>query len=66
MEPTVEEALDKALRKTLHIGQSSLQSVVYIVLEQVMVDMFRKDSIGEALDARIAKLFDTNEAVQVF
>lgn len=59
-----EEAQDEDLRKTMLKAQSGVRSVVYTVVEQVMLDLLRNDIIGETLDARVAKFFDTNEAAE--
>lgn len=42
--------------------KSSIWSVVYIVFEQVMLDLLHKHVISDTLDAHISKLFDTYAA----
>lgn len=55
MATMVKEVLNDVLRKTLHNVQSSGQSVVYNVVEHVMLDLVCKDVIRETLDAHLAK-----------
>lgn len=62
----VEKALDEVLRKTFHNGQSGVGSVVYNVVEQIMLDLLFKDVIGECFDAHIAKAVDMDEAAEGF
>lgn len=61
----VEEALEDILRTQLHHAQSIIQSVVYKIVEQVMLDLPCKDVLDEMLDAQIAKLLHTAVDVQV-
>lgn len=44
--------------------ESGIRSLVYNVDELVMLDLLRKDVIGETLKARIEKLFDTYAAIE--
>lgn len=59
-----EELLDDILRKSFHNVQGDIQSVIYSVNEQEMLDLLRKDKVGETLDAHIPKIFDTNAATE--
>lgn len=48
----VKEGLDAALRKTARNKQSEVRFVVYNAVDQVMLDLFRKDIIiGQYLHA---------------
>lgn len=60
----LEESLENILRESFHNWQSGIRSVVYNVLEQVILDLLRKDVIGETLEAHIGKVFDTDEAAE--
>lgn len=44
--------------------KSGIQSVAFNVVEQVMLDLLRKDVIGEALEAHIVKFFNTVAAAE--
>lgn len=50
------------MRTCYRNSQSGIRSVVYDVDEQLMLDLLRKDVIGEKLDRHIAKFFDTEAA----
>lgn len=60
----VEEVLDDVLCKKFHNVQSGVRSVLYIVVDQVILDLLCKDVIEETLDLDIAKLFYTDEAAE--
>lgn len=62
----MEELLDDIFWKSLHNAQSGTRSVVYNFVDRAMLDLLRKDIIGETLDARIAKIFDTKAAADKF
>lgn len=59
----MEELLDDVLRKSLHSAQTIILSVLYSLLEQMMVDLLLMDLLGDILDAHIAKFFE-NEAAE--
>lgn len=50
------------MRTSYHNAQSGIRSVVYNLVEQVMLDLFRNDFIGEKFEAHVAKAFDTEAA----
>lgn len=54
----IEEWLEEILWKSFHNVQSCIQSVIYNVVEQDMLNLLRKDVIKETIDAHIAKFFD--------
>lgn len=54
----VYESLDGILGTSFHKRQSSIRSVVYQVVQQVMLDLLRMDVIGEMIEAQIAKLYN--------
>lgn len=58
----VEESLDDNLRTSFQNAQSGIRSLVYNVVEQVVLDMQRKDAIGETVYIQIAKFFDSDAA----
>lgn len=62
----VKKALDDALRKKLHNAQSGVRSVVYTVVEKVMVNLLRKDINEDTVEAYIQSYFDTNTAAEGF
>lgn len=51
----IEESLHCILCKSLHNVQSGIRSFMINAIEPVMVDKLRKDVIGDALEAHIAK-----------
>lgn len=53
----VKKSLEDILRMKFQSAQSGIPSVVYIVVEQEMLGLLRKDFIGETLDAFITKGF---------
>lgn len=59
-----QEVLDQISRKTLQIVQTGVRSVVCKAVEQVMLDVLRKNVIRETLDAQTAKYFDTDAAAE--
>lgn len=63
MATMVREALDDDLRKTLHNTQSGVHSVVYSVVELVMLDSLRKRH-WSYVRAPVAKHFDTSADVE--
>lgn len=58
----VKEALDGVLHKTFHNTQSGVRSVIYNIVEQVLLDLLHEDDTKETLDAHITNLFSTCEA----
>lgn len=58
----MEESLYSLLRQWPHSTQCGIRSVVYNILDQVMLDLLGKDVIRDTLGAHIAKLFDTDAA----
>lgn len=58
----VEGSLDDIPCTSYCNAQSGIRSVVYRVLEQVMLDLLRKDVIEETMDAHIAKVLNTYAA----
>lgn len=66
MAKRVKEALDDVLCKTLHNTQSGVRYAVYTVVEQVMLDLLRKDVIGGKSDTHSAKFFDMDQAIKRF
>lgn len=58
----IKESLDKKLRKSLHNAQNGILSVMHSVVEQVMLNLLRKDVIEDTLEAHIPKVFDTYAA----
>lgn len=60
----VDEPLNGVLHKMIHNAESGLRSVLYNVVEQVMVDMLQRDVIGKTLDAHIAKFLCTDEVAE--
>lgn len=56
----VEESLYDILRPMYHNTQNGFRSVLYSLSEHVMLDLLRKDSIGENVNALIAKFSDTD------
>lgn len=53
-----EKALDDVIRKTILNPQSGVRSVVYNVVEKVVLDMLRELVIKETLGAHIAKYLE--------
>lgn len=45
-------------------AQSGVQSVLYNFVEQVLLDLLRKEVIEETLDAHVTTFFDTDEAAK--
>lgn len=64
METLAEEALDYVLLDTFHNLQRVIRSVLYTLVEQVMIDLLGKDVTGERLDARVMNIFDLYEAAE--
>lgn len=60
----VEEALDDVQSRMYHRAQSGVLSVVFNVVEQVILDLLPKDVIGKLLEAHIAKSYDTDECAE--
>lgn len=54
--------MDDILRSSYHNAQNGICAVFYKVVEQIMLDLLRKDGIGETVNAHIAKVLDTNAA----
>lgn len=50
----VEEIVDDLLCTYCHIARIGIQSVVYIVIEQMMLDLFYKDVFGGTINEHIA------------
>lgn len=59
----IEELLDDILRLSHHNAQSEIRSAMYNVREQIMLDLLRKEIIGETLGGHVAKLLDTDAAI---
>lgn len=55
----VEEALDNMSPRSYPKAQSGIRGVAYSVIEHVIFDLLPKDVNCEALDAHLAKYFDT-------
>lgn len=66
MSTIFEKLLSDIPRMSFHNTQICIQSVVFNVFQQVMLDQLRKYVTGENLDAQIAKIFDTNAATEGF
>lgn len=49
----VKESLNDIMKTFLHNAQGDIASVVYKVIEQVMLELLHKDIIGETLDDNI-------------
>lgn len=60
LEKVLKELLDDIIRRVYHNAQCGIRSVVYNVVEQVMLDQLRKDVSRETLNAHTAKLLDIN------
>lgn len=60
----VDESFDDMLCFSYHSAQSGFRSVVYIVLEQVLLDLLHKDVISDTMDALMTKCFDTCAAAK--
>lgn len=58
----LEGSLGDILRTPYHNVQSGIQSAVYKVVQQGMLDLLRKDVIGVQLDAHKVKFFEINAA----
>lgn len=58
----IKKFLEERLSASFKNAQSSIESVVYKVVEQVVLDLLRKEIMGETMDSHIAKLFDTDAA----
>lgn len=58
----IEESLNNIIRKSLHIMERGIRSVVYNAGERVMLDLSHKDVIGDILGDHKAELFDFGEA----
>lgn len=52
------KSLEDILCTWYHSAQSGICSVTYTILKQVMLELFRKDVIGEALNDHKLKFFD--------
>lgn len=55
---------DNILRTSFHIGQSSIRSVGYNVVQVVMLDLIRRDVVEETLDAHISRILDPQMATE--
>lgn len=60
----IEESLHDILKWSIHTEQRQIQSVVYSIVWQVMLDLVRKDIPGQKLDAHIANHFDHYAAAE--
>lgn len=60
----VERASDEVLRDTLRKAQNGFGAFVYNVVELVMMDLLRRDVIGDTLDAHVARFFEKDEAAE--
>lgn len=56
----VKESLDNILKTLGHNEQSRIRSILYIVVEQVILELLHNDIIGETLDTQMAPSFDTD------
>lgn len=54
----IEETIENIFFEEYHKAQRSLRIVVCNVFEQAMLDILRKDVIGNTLDVHSAKFFD--------
>lgn len=62
----VEEMFRDIMQTSYHIVQTGQRSVIYKVLEQVMLDMLQKDVIEDIIDTHIKKPLDTRNAAEKF
>lgn len=58
----VEESLENVLRTLLCNGQNHIWGDVYSVVEQVLVDLFRKEIIEETWDTHMVRYLDSYAA----
>lgn len=56
------EALDVVFGKTFHNVRKGVQSLLYNIVEHVMLSLLRLNFIKETLGTQIAKLSKTDEA----
>lgn len=63
---TVQESLNEILKASFHHVQRRIRLVVYSVVEQVMLDLLRKEVIWETLGVHKAKFIDKDAAVEGF
>lgn len=61
----VREMSEGIPRTSFHNARNRIHSVVYNVVEQVMLDLTRKDVHGGMLDAHVARFFDTDAVTEV-
>lgn len=54
------ESVENILRTLLHPMQRSIRSIIYFIVEQVMMGLFPRGVIGDTLDAQIAQYFMTD------
>lgn len=66
LSPVIEESLDDILKTSFHNAQSSIRSIVYKVVEQVVLYLLRKDGFEGTLQAQSVKLVDTVAAAEGF
>lgn len=64
MSTLVKKLLDDILSMSIHNAHCIMQSVVFNIVEQVMVYLLRLKVIGETLDAQLAKFFDAFAAAE--
>lgn len=55
----IEKMLDDILCTSYHNSQNEIRSVVYTVVQRVVLDILQKDGIGETMEDHIVRLFDT-------
>lgn len=60
----IEDLMDHILRTLLHNAQSSIPTVVYNVVEKVVLDLMYKEVVEKTLDTHKVKLLDTGETAE--
>lgn len=63
---TVGESLNDFIGTSFYNTQSIIWSVIYNVVEQVVLDLLRKNVIAETIDLHIAKILDSDGAPSGF
>lgn len=58
----LKQSLDDILHQSYYNDQRGVRLVLYTIGQQVMLDLMRKEIIGEDLDAHISKFFNTDAA----
>lgn len=62
----VEEMSEHMLWTSYHKAQSDIRSVVYKVVEKVMIDLLRKDATRNTIEAHIVKFLETKIVAEKF